>query len=107
MCGGGVVEIQKQQISFLCVCVKILFIHERQRHRQREKPAPCGEPHVGLHPKTLGSHPKPRADAQPLSNPASLKAAAFKWLMWQPVSYITRTLSGPAADEKTESAGLW
>ena len=29
---------------------------ERQKHRQREKQAPCGEPDVGLDPRTLGSH---------------------------------------------------
>ena len=44
-----------------------LFIHEthreRQRHRQREKQAPCGEPDVGLDPRTLGSQPEPKADA--------------------------------------------
>ena len=36
-----------------------LFIHERyrekQRHRQREKEVPCGEPDVGLNPRTPGS----------------------------------------------------
>ena len=39
---------------------------ERQRHRQREKQAPCREPDVGLDPRTLGSGPEPKADAQPL-----------------------------------------
>ena len=41
---------------------------ERQRHRQREKQAPCGEPDAGLNPRTLGSRPKPEADAQSLSH---------------------------------------
>ena len=45
---------------------------ERQRHRQREKQAPCREPYVGLDPRTLGSHPEPKAAAQPLSHPAVL-----------------------------------
>ena len=40
---------------------------ERQRHRQREKQTPCGEPNGGLDPRTLGSRPDLRADAQPLS----------------------------------------
>ena len=40
----------------------------RQRHRQREKQAPCGEPDVGLNPRTPGSQPEPKADAQPLSH---------------------------------------
>ena len=39
-----------------------LFIHERhrerQRHRQREKQALCGEPDVGLDPRTPGSCPE-------------------------------------------------
>ena len=54
---------------------KILFIYswetqrERQRHRRREKQAPCGEPEVGFHPRTLGSWPEPKADTQPLSHP--------------------------------------
>ena len=54
-----------------------LFIHERhtqrerQRHRQREKQGPCREPDVGLDPGTLGSHPEPKADAQPLSHPGA------------------------------------
>ena len=54
-----------------------LFIHERrkerQRHRQREKQAPCGEPDAGLHPRTPGSHPEPKADTQPLSHPGASK----------------------------------
>ena len=56
--------------------LKILFIiherereRERQRHRQREKQIPCREPNVGLHPRTLGSCPEPKTDAQPLSHP--------------------------------------
>ena len=42
---------------------------ERQRHRQREKQAPCQEPDVGLNPGTPGSHPGPKAGAEPLSPP--------------------------------------
>ena len=42
---------------------------ERQRHRRREKQAPCREPNVGLDPGTPGSHPGPKAGAQPLSHP--------------------------------------
>ena len=41
---------------------------ERQRHRQLEKQAPRREPDVGLHPRTLGSRPEPKADAQSLSH---------------------------------------
>ena len=42
---------------------------ERQRHRQREKQAPCRKPDVGLDPRTPGSHPGLKADAQLLSHP--------------------------------------
>ena len=53
----------------------ILFIHERhskrQRHRQREKQAPCQEPDTGLDPRTPGSPPEPKADAQQLSHPGA------------------------------------
>ena len=42
---------------------------QRQRHRQREKQALCREPNVGFDPRTPGSHPEPKADAQPLGHP--------------------------------------
>ena len=57
--------------------LKILFTYswethrERQRHRQREKQAPYVDPYVGLDPRTLGSGPEPKADAQPLSHPGA------------------------------------
>ena len=44
---------------------------ERQKHRQREKLAPCREPDVGFDPRTPGSRPEPKADAQPLSHPGA------------------------------------
>ena len=56
--------------------LKILFIYswetqrEKQGHRQREKQAPCREPEAGLNPRTVGSCPKPKAAAQPLSHPS-------------------------------------
>ena len=48
---------------------------EREREREaetqeeREKQAPCQEPNVGLDPRTLGSHPGPKAGAKLLSHP--------------------------------------
>ena len=59
-----------------------LFIHERlkrhrQRHRQREKQAPFREPDVGLDPRTPGSHPEPKTDAQPLSYPGTPRRLEF------------------------------
>ena len=36
--------------------------------QQRERQAPpCKDPDAGLNPRTLESHPEPKADAQPLS----------------------------------------
>ena len=53
-----------------------LFIHEthreRQRWRQKEKQAPRRETDVGLIPRTPGSRPEPKADAQPPSHPGDL-----------------------------------
>ena len=40
----------------------------RETERQREKQAPCREPEAGLHPRTPGSCPEPKADTQPLSH---------------------------------------
>ena len=51
---------------------------ERQRHRQREKQDPCREPDVGLDPRSPGSHPELKADAQPLSHPGILRHCTFK-----------------------------
>ena len=49
----------------------MLFIweRERQRHRQREKQAPCGEPDVGLDPRSQNLGFEPKADTQLLSYP--------------------------------------
>ena len=55
---------------------------ERQRHRQMEKQAPCGEPDAKLDPRTLGLHPEPKADAQPLSHPSVLSLRIFNLLIW-------------------------
>ena len=52
---------------------------ERQRHRQREKQASCREPDVGLDPRTLGSLPEPKPDAQSLSHQAPQN------IMWKAV----------------------
>ena len=68
----------------LSLFLKILFIHERhterQRHRQKEKQAPCREPDVGLDPRSLGPHPGPKADAQPLSHPGIPRSQVFKYI---------------------------
>ena len=55
--------------------LKILFIHEthteKQRHRQTEKQDPCREPDARPDPRTPGSCPELKADAQPLSHPGA------------------------------------
>ena len=50
---------------------------EWQRHRQREKQVPCRKPNVELDPRTLGSYPEPKADAQLLSHPGVPKGPCF------------------------------
>ena len=52
---------------------------ERERHRQREKQALSMEPDVGLDPRTLGSRPEPKADAQPLSHSGIPVMAVLTW----------------------------
>ena len=41
----------------------------RDTERERQKQAQCREPDVGLDPRTPGSCPGWKADAQPLSHP--------------------------------------
>ena len=53
---------------------------ERQRH-QREKQAPHREPNVGLDPRTLGSCPEPKAEAQPLTPGVPVLALSYVKLM--------------------------
>ena len=36
---------------------------EAETQAEEKKQAPCREPDVGLDPRTLGSHPEPKADA--------------------------------------------
>ena len=63
---------------YFCVFLKrfYLFIHERQREREcvaeteaEGKAGSMQQPDVGPDSGTLGSHPEPKADAQPLSHP--------------------------------------
>ena len=61
-----------------------MFIHERQKHRQREKQALHREPDVGLFPKTLGSGPEPKTEAQPLSHPGVPKIKGYLYIISTP-----------------------
>ena len=62
----------------------------RQRHRQREKQAPHREPNVGLNPRTLGSRPDLKANAQPLSHPG---VPEWRYLREEPNISGSRVLS--------------
>ena len=63
---------------------------EAERHREREKQAPCRELDAGLDagldPRTPGSHPEPKVDAQPLSYPGTL--AHFLSLYFSAFPYV-------------------
>ena len=48
----------------------------------RDSQAPHGEPDAGLHSRTPGSCPEPKADAQPLSHPGILEGYCFSLLTW-------------------------
>ena len=67
---------------------------ERQRHRQREKQAPCREPDVGLDPETPGSHPGPKAGAQPLSYPGvphvTFRSLNYNLSNWDDTTHVMR-----------------
>ena len=70
-------------MPFLSFLKNILFIYswetqrEMQRHRQREKQAPCREPDVGLDPRTPGSRPESKEDAQSLSHAGAPTSFCF------------------------------
>ena len=71
---GGLLFYAQFQVLYLEMIsffLKILFIYSwgTHRERQRQKQAPWGEPSAGLNPRTPGSLPEPKADAQPLSHP--------------------------------------
>ena len=78
-------QIKKKPLVFFCLDFIYLFMTDtqrRQRHRQREKQAPCREPDVGLHSKTPGSRPEPKADDQSLRHPGStLLSLLFSFFM--------------------------
>ena len=75
---SNLVQLLLQLLGFFFTLILFYFfrfywlIHERHRerwrHRQREKQAPCREPDAGLDPRTPGSRPELKADAQPLSH---------------------------------------
>ena len=74
--------VYRHESTSVCTCVymsiKILWIYswetqkERQRHRQREKQAPCGEPDVGLDPRTTPWAKGRCSTAEPLRLPLSV-----------------------------------
>ena len=75
---------------------------QRQRHRQREeKQAPRREPDMGLDPRTLGLHPEPKTDAQPLSHPC---VPIFMFLKFK--SELTKNVLKPAWNNEGPCMGV-
>ena len=65
--GGG--ESERENIYIFKYFI-YLFMRDREKEAETQgKQAPCREPDVGLNPGTPGSHPEPKANAQPLSHP--------------------------------------
>ena len=80
--GFGVARGKERHLSFslslsLSLFLKmILFMSNTHTHREAETKAegeqdPCGTPNTGLDPRTLGSQPEWKAEAQPLSHPGA------------------------------------
>ena len=63
------ISLMKSDAEHLCFNILFIYSRETQRHRQREKQVPCQQPDVGLDPWTLGSRPRLKAGAKPLSHP--------------------------------------
>ena len=62
-------------IGLLQFLKKVLFIHERHTQREAEtqaegEAAPCGEPDLGLDPRTRGSRPECKVDVPPRATQA-------------------------------------
>ena len=76
---------------FFWVFLKILFIHKRggRDTGKREKQVPHRKLHEGLNPRTPGSQPEAKVDAQPLSHSgvpnASTGIVGFQFAIWLPV----------------------
>ena len=52
-------------------------MRETERKAETQAGGECREPNVGLDPRTPGSQPEPKADAQPLSHPGAPKPRYF------------------------------
>ena len=83
--------------GFLFERLIYLFTHEthreRQRHRQRIKGG--WQPDVGLSPRTMGSWPEPKADAQPLSHPGAPSSFCLCvcYILWSSFPNVFSTVS--------------
>ena len=92
----GICAVMKYLVLLL-LFFEILFIYswetQRKRHRQREKQVPCEDPYSGLDPRTPGSPPQPKADAQSLSHPGAPK---YLVLIQGGFNLATRARKGPA-----------
>ena len=65
---------------FIYLFIQDLFIIH---YRQKENQAPCGEPNAELDPRTRGSRPELKADAQPLSHPGVPILFTFSEKQWK------------------------
>ena len=74
-CNINLEEFSKIGKNFERYYIIYLFMRDteskKQRHGQKEKQTLRGESDVGLHPRTPGSRPEPKADTQPLSHPGA------------------------------------
>ena len=71
---------------------------ERGAETQAEGEAgSCREPDVGLDPRTPGSRPEPKADAQPLSHPGALQVLRIYY------AYKCRVLQSLLRDTQGEA----
>ena len=67
--GTRIFSFLNSAIPWLYFFKYFIYLFMTDRERQREKQAPRKEPDMGLDPRTTGSRPEPKADAQLLSHP--------------------------------------
>ena len=70
---AGLPQLMRLDVGSTYFFLIFYFIHERYRGRGRdiaeEETGSLREPDAGLDPRTPGSHPEPKADAQPPGHP--------------------------------------
>ena len=77
-------------LSYAFFFLNYLFMTDTERETETQaegEEAPWREPNVGLDPRTPGSHPEPKADAQPLNYPGAP-------ILWAPDQQLRRKKPG-------------